>query len=67
MNERFYLLSKEKQQGIINAGFRIFSQNSYKKIWEIVSRGDMLNAPKLEKDFSEMLSFWKNIYLRKEF
>lgn len=31
MNERFYTLPPEKQQRIINAGFRIFSQNSYRK------------------------------------
>ena len=31
MNEKFYSLSKEKQQAIINAGYRVFSQNSYKK------------------------------------
>jgi len=31
MNEKFYNLSGEKQQNIINAGFRVFSQNSYKK------------------------------------
>ena len=31
MNEKFYLLPEEKQQKIINAGFRVFSQNSYKK------------------------------------
>lgn len=31
MNERFYRLPKEKQQLIINAGFQVFSQNSYKK------------------------------------
>ena len=31
MNEKFYSLPKEKQQAIINAGYRIFSQNSYKK------------------------------------
>ena len=30
MNERFFSLSKEKQQAIINAGYRVFSQNSYK-------------------------------------
>lgn len=30
MNERFYLLPTEKQQAIINAGYRVFSQNSYK-------------------------------------
>lgn len=30
MNERFWMLPKEKQQAIINAGYRVFSQNSYK-------------------------------------
>lgn len=31
MNEKFYSLPEEKQQRIINAGFNVFSQNSYKK------------------------------------
>lgn len=31
MNERFFALPQEKQQAIINAGYRVFSQNSYKK------------------------------------
>lgn len=31
MNEKFYTLSAEKQRAIINAGYRVFSQNSYKK------------------------------------
>jgi len=31
MNEKFYALPKEKQERIINAGFRVFSKNSYKK------------------------------------
>lgn len=30
MNERFFSLPEEKQQMIINAGYRVFSQNSYK-------------------------------------
>ena len=30
MNERFYALPPEKQQAIINAGYRVFSQNAYK-------------------------------------
>lgn len=30
MNERFFALPKEKQQAIINAGYRVFSRNSYK-------------------------------------
>lgn len=31
MNERFFLLPQEKQQKIINAGYKIFSENPYKK------------------------------------
>lgn len=31
MNEKFYRLSAEKQQKIINAGFQVFSENAYKK------------------------------------
>lgn len=31
MNEKFYQLPYEKQQKIIDAGYRIFSQNSYEK------------------------------------
>lgn len=31
MNEKFFLLPEEKQQAILNAGYRVFSQNSYKK------------------------------------
>ena len=30
MNERFFSLPQEKQNAIINAGYRVFSQNSYK-------------------------------------
>lgn len=35
-------------------------------LWEIMQRGDTLDAGALEKDFSEMLAFWENVYLRKE-
>ena len=31
MNERFFSLPPEKQAAIVNAGYRVFSQNSYKK------------------------------------
>lgn len=31
MNEKFFQLPEEKQQRIVNAGFRVFAQNSYKK------------------------------------
>ncbi|MGN0443246.1 MAG: TetR/AcrR family transcriptional regulator [Acutalibacteraceae bacterium] len=30
MNERFFSFPAEKQQAIINAGYRVFSQISYK-------------------------------------
>lgn len=30
MNERFFSLPEERQQAIINAGYRVFSRNSYK-------------------------------------
>ena len=30
MNERFFSLPEEKQQAIINAGYRVFSRNTYK-------------------------------------
>lgn len=31
MNEKFFALPQNKQQAIINAGYRVFSQNSYQK------------------------------------
>lgn len=31
MNEKFYALPEEKRQRILNAGYFVFSQNSYKK------------------------------------
>ena len=31
MNDKFYSLPLEKQQAIIHAGYRVFSQNTYKK------------------------------------
>lgn len=31
MNETFFSLPKERQQAILNAGYRVFSQNTYKK------------------------------------
>ncbi|MDE7284997.1 MAG: TetR/AcrR family transcriptional regulator [Lachnospiraceae bacterium] len=34
-------------------------------LWEIFQSGDELDVPKLEKDFEEMLKFWKKIYLKK--
>ena len=38
MNEKFYTLSKEKQDTIINAGFKVFSDNSYKKMVNLLSK-----------------------------
>ena len=31
MNEKFYSLPEEKRNRIINAGFKVFAKNSYKK------------------------------------
>ena len=31
MNERFFALPEEKQNAILNAGYRVFARNSYKK------------------------------------
>ena len=31
MNEAFFSLPNERQQAILNAGYRVFSQNTYKK------------------------------------
>ena len=43
MNEKFYALPQEKQTRIINAGFRVFSRNSYKKspMLEIANEADI--------------------------
>ena len=35
-------------------------------LWEIAQRGETLDAKTLEQDFKAMLTFWKNVYLRKE-
>lgn len=34
-------------------------------LWEIEQRGDEFDADRLEKDFKEMLTFWKKVYLKK--
>ena len=43
MNEKFFSLPEEKQLAIINAGYRVFSQNSYKKspMSEIAAEADI--------------------------
>ncbi len=35
-------------------------------LWEVFQCDTELDVSKLEKDFNEMLSFWKNVYLKKE-
>ena len=46
MNEKFFSLPIEKQEAIINAGYRVFSQNSYKKssISEIADAAGISNS-----------------------
>lgn len=50
MNEKFFALSKEKQNRIINAGYRVFSKNSYKK--------SPMNEIAFEADISKSLLFF---------
>ena len=35
-------------------------------LWEVFQQGGCIDVDRLEADFSEMLAFWKKIYLRKE-
>lgn len=46
MNEGFFSLSEQKQQKIINTGFQVFSQNTYKKapVAEIASKAGISKA-----------------------
>lgn len=46
MNEKFFQLSLEKQEKIINAAYKIFAQNSYKKapMSEIAREGNISKA-----------------------
>jgi len=46
MNEKFFRLSIEKQQRIINAAYKVFSQNSYKKapMSEVADESDISKA-----------------------
>jgi AcrR family transcriptional regulator len=50
MNEKFYQLPEEKQTRILNAGFRVFSQNSYRK--------SPVNEIALEAGISKSLLFF---------
>ena len=50
MNDKFFALPQEKQDRILNAGFRVFSQNSYKK--------SPMNEIALEADISKSLLFF---------
>ena len=50
MNEKFYQLPEEKQTRVLNAGFRVFSQNSYRK--------SPVNEIALEAGISKSLLFF---------
>jgi len=50
MNDKFYDLPEEKRNRIINAGFRVFAQNSYKK--------SPMNEIAAEADISKSLLFF---------
>lgn len=79
MNERFFSLPAEKQQTILNAGYRVFSQNSYKNspMSEIADAAGIsklnpkqfipgLDIPMMYREITKLINFWKSIYLRKE-
>jgi Transcriptional regulator len=50
MNDKFFALPQEKQDRILNAGYRVFSQNSYRK--------SPMNEIALEADISKSLLFF---------
>ena len=33
-------------------------------LWELTQRGEPITPAKLEKDFSELLDFWKSVYYK---
>ena len=35
-------------------------------LWEVLRRDGKFDPAALEKDFAQMLEFWKHVYLRKE-
>ena len=35
-------------------------------LWEKVQQGGAMDIDQMEKDFMELLKFWKSVYLRKE-
>ena len=60
MNEKFYALPKDKQERIINAGYKVFASNTYKK--------SPVNEIALEAGISKSLLFFyfknkKELYL----
>ena len=70
MNPKFYSLPVEKQQAIVNAGFHVFSRNSYKKspMSEIadaagISRDRIILDPGIgfAKDYQQNLLLLKNL------
>ncbi len=63
MNDKFYALPKEKQDRILNAGFKVFSQNSYKKSPMNEYEGKV-DVDKVVKDYRKIIDFWKKLYLK---
>jgi len=71
MNPKFYSLPEEKQKAIINAGYRVFSQNSYRNspMSEIaaaagISKSLLFHYFQNKKEL--YLFLWDKFYLRKE-
>lgn len=63
------LLNLDPEQFIPGLDIKMMYQDMYWAsegyLWEMVQRGD-LDISKMEKDFTELIKFWKKIYLRKE-
>ena len=64
MNEKFFALPKEKQQRIINAGYRVFSRNSYRKspVGGIAAEADISKS----KEYPDLTGFVMKAFYEKE-
>ena len=59
MNDKFYALPQEKQDRILNAGFRVFSRNSYKK-------SPMMEIANEYKEGLDLKLMYQDMYLASE-
>ncbi len=63
LNHRFYELPAEKQQRIVNAGFRTFAKNGYKKATtEEIANEAMISKPLLFHYFKNKKGYFEFLY-----